>query len=349
MKTQDEKFNLLKSNSTKIYPQKNDSFFKKIYQDKKELISLCKGLKGIKNINEEDLQVTTLKENNAIYVQIRNDLSFIIGSNIYFYEQQSYLNPNMPVRHGSYYFNTLSEIFGNAVFHSKTMKKIPRPILITFTNGNPKGVAREITKLSDMFLETSQKETSYGQIKINGRKQNYIEVYVEAIYLNHPDNAELLNKIPSLKGFAFFTQAVKTYQEQELSKNEAVEKAIDDTIKQGLLVNLLKKEREGVKSMIISQITSEEWATFKHQEGFAEGKSEGLLEGILEGRVEGLVEGRAKGLAEGRVEGRAEGLEDGKTQVAIALLDILDDETIALKTDLSTEKIALLRQEYSKI
>ncbi len=38
------------------------------------------------------------------------------------------------------------------------------------------------------------------------------------------------------------------------------------------------------------------------------------------------------------------GIERGKREVAIALLDILDDETIALKTGLSIEEVRQLRK-----
>ncbi len=117
----------------KVHLNRNDSLFKKIFSNPKELLTLCRVLTGKKDLQEQDIRVTTLQENNAIYVQIRNDLSFIIGTEIFLVEQQTGTNPNMPVRQASYYFNTLSELFGNAVFHSTTMKKIPRPVLITFT------------------------------------------------------------------------------------------------------------------------------------------------------------------------------------------------------------------------
>ncbi|ONI44057.1 hypothetical protein AN641_08730 [Candidatus Epulonipiscioides gigas] len=298
--------------------------FKKIYQNKQALISLCKGLKGIKNIKEEDIQITTLSESNALYVQIRNDLSFIIGTNIFLFEQQSDINPNMPVRHASYFFNTLSELFGNLTFHSKTLQKIPRSILITFTNGNPKNITHEVLKLSDMFQESTKSEEAHSKIKINGRNQNYIEVYVEVIYLNHPDNKELLDKIPTLKGFAFFTQSLKKYRKENYSKNTSVEKAIEDTINQNLLVDLLVKEREKIKSLIMSQITQEEWNTFKHNEGFNEGIKQGISQGIEQGVEQGLI------------------------RAAISLLDILDDKTISEKINLSIDEVIKLRQQYNK-
>ncbi|MCK5716587.1 MAG: hypothetical protein KAH77_03790, partial [Thiomargarita sp.] len=60
-----------------------------------------------------------------------------------------------------------------------------------------------------------------------------------------------------------------------------------------------------------------------------------------EGREEGLITGMAKG----KQAGIAEGLQQGKLNIASALLDILDDKTIAQKTKLSIARIRKLRKE----
>jgi predicted transposase/invertase (TIGR01784 family) len=62
----------------------------------------------------------------------------------------------------------------------------------------------------------------------------------------------------------------------------------------------------------------------------------------------GMEKGMEKGIAEGMEKGIAEGMEQGRTEEKIAiaknLLDILDNETIALKTGLSEELIETLRR-----
>ena len=49
------------------------------------------------------------------------------------------------------------------------------------------------------------------------------------------------------------------------------------------------------------------------------------------------------GKIEGREEGKIEGERRKAIEIAKNLLDVLDDETIALKTDLSVEEIRSLR------
>jgi len=51
-----------------------------------------------------------------------------------------------------------------------------------------------------------------------------------------------------------------------------------------------------------------------------------------------------KGVEQGRVEGRAEGEQQKALEIARNLIDVLDDQTIAVKTGLSVEEIARLRQ-----
>jgi predicted transposase/invertase (TIGR01784 family) len=58
----------------------------------------------------------------------------------------------------------------------------------------------------------------------------------------------------------------------------------------------------------------------------------------------GLAEGREEGRQEGREEGMKEGEQKALIQVAISLLDILDDQTIADKTGLTVERIQSLRK-----
>ncbi|ONI39703.1 hypothetical protein AN396_07475 [Candidatus Epulonipiscium fishelsonii] len=236
-------------------------------------------------------------------------------------EQQINPNPNMPVRQASYYFNTLSELFGNAVFHLPKKQQIPRLILITFVNGDPKKIPKETLTLSDMFYKTNNTNNKQGQLKINVRYQNYIEVYVETIYLNNPANIEFLNQIPSLKGFATFTKAVKDYGKQGYSKEESVEKAIDYTINQNLLVDILLKEKEGVKTMVMAQITQEEWDTCNFQEGLQEGITEGLQKGITEGQ------------------------QRERRKLIEAVLDVLSNEEIAPRFGVSIEEVEEIRKQ----
>ena len=50
--------------------------------------------------NADDIEINTLE--NVLYMGMKNDVSFLLDSNISLYEQQSTYNPNMPLRNLMY-------------------------------------------------------------------------------------------------------------------------------------------------------------------------------------------------------------------------------------------------------
>lgn len=72
---------------------------------------------------------------------------------------------------------------------------------------------------------------------------------------------------------------------------------------------------------------------------------------ILKDKVSALNEAERKGIQKGLEKGREEGKEEGEgernkaIEIAKNLLDILDDETISLKTGLTIKQIKVLRKE----
>ena len=73
-----------------------DTVFRMLFSKKENLLSLYNAVTGRDYENAEALQIVTLE--NAIYMGMKNDLAFILETNIYLYEHQSTLNPNIPLR-----------------------------------------------------------------------------------------------------------------------------------------------------------------------------------------------------------------------------------------------------------
>ena len=68
-----------------------DRLYKMIFNDKKELLNLYNTINGTHYDDPALLTITTLE--NAIYMTMANDLSFIIDMRLALYEQQSTVNP----------------------------------------------------------------------------------------------------------------------------------------------------------------------------------------------------------------------------------------------------------------
>ena len=99
-----------------------DRLFIMIFNNKPELLKLYNAINGTDYTDPAMLTITTLE--NAIYMIMENDLSFIIDIRLALYEQQSTVNPNFPLRflmyiadiYSSYKFFTSYKI---CTFHNK--------------------------------------------------------------------------------------------------------------------------------------------------------------------------------------------------------------------------------------
>lgn len=90
-----------------------DSVFNIVFSDRKELLSLYNALTNKNYDDPELLQINTLKD--AVFINIKNDVSFILGSELNLYEHQSTRNPNIALR-GLFY---LSDLYKSLYYSEK--------------------------------------------------------------------------------------------------------------------------------------------------------------------------------------------------------------------------------------
>ena len=78
-----------KENSASVTPNRTykSRLFIMIFEDKKELLELYNAMTGKHYTDPELLTINTL--DNAIYMAMKNDLSFLIDSRLSLYEHQS--------------------------------------------------------------------------------------------------------------------------------------------------------------------------------------------------------------------------------------------------------------------
>ncbi len=119
----------------KVNRKHKDRLFRLIFADEKNkanTLSLYNALNNFSYENAEDLEITTLQD--VIYINMKNDLSFIIADTMNLYEQQSTHNPNMSLR-GFLYFANLYEKYlakEKRNLHSSSLVKIPTPRYVVF-------------------------------------------------------------------------------------------------------------------------------------------------------------------------------------------------------------------------
>ena len=135
------------------------------------------------------------------------------------------------------------------------------------------------------------------------------------ININLGYNSTIMNRCKKLEEYARFVAIIRAYLEEKYPIEEAVSMAIDDCMQEGILEEILRSQREEVRSMVLTEY--DEQAHIKNEREIAkeEGRAEGRAEGKVEGRKEGedilarLIQAL---LAAGRTEDVARVVSDGQ-------------------------------------
>lgn len=290
-------------------------------------------------MNETRTNGTTLRNAG---VQ-RNYKDTVFDFELLLYEHQSTCNPNMPLRDLLYVSRVLQNRIRNENLYSKSLVRIPAPRFVVFYNGTDVQPEQQTLCLSDAF-EKRQEEPS-------------LELSVTVYNINPGYNRELLEACRLLREYAQYVEHVRSYTE-ELPLSEAVEKAVDDCIRNGILNEFLSRNRAEAIEVSIFEYDEEkhmrserkEWREIGREEGRSEGREEGRAEGLKEGHAEGLKEGHAEGLKEGHAEGhkagQAEGLKKGYAEGLKASFDML--KTLMEEGNTEEIKRALSDSDYQE-
>ena len=121
-----------------IYVNTNykDTIFRMLFKKKPQLLELFNAINNTAYNNPEELEVVTLE--NAIYMSIKNDVSCLLDMRIQLYEQQSMVNPNMPLRDLMYVCGQYEKYIIDKDIYSRKLIKLPTPRFVVFYNGTEK-------------------------------------------------------------------------------------------------------------------------------------------------------------------------------------------------------------------
>ena len=253
--------------------QYKDTVFRMLFSEKENLLSLYNAVTGSHYQNAEALKIVTLE--NAIYMGMKNDLAFMLETNIYLYEHQSTINPNIPLRDLIYIGIEYQQFVNDKSLYSSKLQKIPAPKFMVFYNGTDDVEDRMELKLSSAYEHLAGEPD--------------LELKVLMLNVNEGHNKDLMEQCQTLKEYAIYVARVRKYA-SELNLNDAVERAITECIKEGILVEFLRKNRSEVKMVSILEY-DKEWEEKKLRKAeYEAGKEDGRNEGIEIGREEAIAE-----------------------------------------------------------
>ena len=180
----------------KLNREHKDRLFRFIFSNKENLLSLYNALNGTAYNNVEDLEVTTMED--VIYIDMKNDVSFLLDCELNLYEHQSTFNPNLPLRGLLYFgkqYNKYVEKNKCNIYGTKLIE-LPTPKYVVFFNGKDMEEDKRILRLSDAF---SKKE------------EGCMEVEAIMLNINYGKNREIMDKCHMLKEYAILIDKIKHY------------------------------------------------------------------------------------------------------------------------------------------
>lgn len=248
----------LKSN--RLYKSR---LFVMLFEDKKNLLELYNAVSGKHYEDPELLKINTL--DNAIYMSMRNDLSFLIDARLSLYEHQSTYSPNLPLRFLFYLSDLLSGITRDENLYGKKKLKIPTPRFLVFYNGEAPQPDSKVLKLSDLY-ETEETD-------------HKLELEVLMLNINAGHNPELMAASHTLWEYAEYTARVRKYA-GEMSVSEAVDRAIAECIQENILKEFLEKYQAEAKNVSIYEYDEERHIRQEREAAWEEGKEDTLIEMI---------------------------------------------------------------------
>ena len=279
-------------NNTDVLPANRiykSRIFAMLFSDRNELLKLYNAINGTSYDDPQLLQINTLE--NAVYMSMQNDVSFIIDMRLNLYEHQSTYSPNLPVRYLLYVADVYSDYTKDMNLYGSRAVQLPTPKFVIFYNGQAEQPDRKELKLSELFTIPEPDPS--------------LELKAVMLNINKGHNRKLMETCKTLQDYTEYTSRVRTYA-AEMSLDEAVERAITECIREGILADFLRKNRAEAKKVSIYEYDEE-----RHMR-----------------------------------QTREEGIEDGVSQVAVNMLKLREftDEQIKAATGLNQEQLDELRK-----
>ncbi|WP_418452931.1 hypothetical protein, partial [Candidatus Ventrimonas sp.] len=252
-----------------------DRIFRMIFKEKRALLALYNAMNDTAYQDPEELVITTLE--NAIYLGMKNDVSFMICDRLFLYEHQSTKNPNMPLRNLSYVADLYSVLTKDMFLYGELPVAIPEPRFVVFYNGEQQMEERAVLRLSDLYRPRTE--------------HPYLELETLVLNINKGYNAELMEKCRELYDYSAFVALVREKRKNGMNLKRAVNEAIDECIHQDIMADFLRKNRAEVVKMSIYEYDEEKNYRMLQEQSWERGREKGREEEIISLILKNLKKG----------------------------------------------------------
>lgn len=203
-------------------------------------LALYNAVNGSNYENPDDITFNTIED--AVYLGMKNDVSFIIVDELNLWEHQSSYNPNMPMRFFLYAAKLYEKYITSSDYYpySSTLQSAPCPKCICFYNGTAQQPERKVLKLSDAF-----------------GGEGDIEVCVTMLNINYGKNKELMEVCEPLNEYAWLVDAIRRYQRELKDLEAAVDAALEEMPDEFMIKRFLLLNKAEVKGMFLTEYDQE--------------------------------------------------------------------------------------------
>ena len=246
------------NNSLTVNRTFKSTLFIMLFEDRKNLLELYNAITGKHYADPELLEINTLE--NAIYMSMKNDISFLIDGRLSLYEHQSTKNPNLPLRFLLYISHLYSRLTVKANLYGERIVQIPAPEFLIFYNGKDEMPERQLLKLSDMY-----------SVKEENPK---LELEATLLNISGTNNRKLKEACRTLRDYAIYTDKIRAYTET-MELVEAVDRAINECIEEDILRDFLMKHKAEARAMSIFEYDQERHMQQEREAGIEKGRRQG--------------------------------------------------------------------------
>ncbi len=228
-----------------------DRLFKKIFgteEGKENALSLYNAVNGTDYQDASQLTFDTLED--VVYMGMKSDVSFLFLNTINVYEQQSSVNPDMPLRMFLYTAHLLESYVNiqQVPIYGPTLIRIPTVKLVVFYNGSDRKNMKDDTylHLKDAFSDGTESD---------------VQVRARLININSGHNKEMLEKCSALGDYSQLVSLVREYLDNAMlspvsDSDEAMAMALSFAWKElpdGWVKSYILQNRPEVVDMLLSE------------------------------------------------------------------------------------------------
>ena len=197
-------------------------------------------------------------------------------------EHQSSINPNIALRLLMYIARVYEKIIDRKTIYGTQLQRLPQPEFFVLYNRLAEYPDEKIIRLSDAY-------ESIISLGLPEKEKPSLELEVKVINIKHGRNEEKVKKCKTLAGYSAFVGKVQEFEKENLSREDAIKKAVIYCVEHNILKEFLEQNSSEVLNMLILDWNMEDALAVRFEEGIEKGMEKGITTTARNALAEGVA------------------------------------------------------------